>query len=389
MPKLILTLTIFTMIIGIDGSRAFIRQRTGTENYSYQLILHLAKIDKKNLYKIYIKQDTKKFIDPNLFPSNFHFIPINFKRLWTQAGLAIKTFTDPLDILFIPSHTLPLIKHPRLKTVVTVHDLGAEYLPHLHQLKQRIYLKAMTHYQLHQATHIIAVSKATKSDLIKKVALSPSAITTIYEGIDTTFFKPKSFKESQKILQKYSLQPNSYFFFVGTIQPRKNLANLIRGYANFLTTTNASKVQLVLGGGKGWLSEDIYLLPKQLGIEDKVKFIGRVDDQDLPSLYSHALALTYPSLFEGFGLPILEAYSCHCPVLTSNCSSMPEVAGNAAILVDPLDVNQISQGLQQLFTDKRLIENNIKKGIKQLKKFSWEKSAKQTLSLLETVATKT
>src|SRR3989344_4770189 len=153
------------MVIGIDGSRAFIEGRTGTENYSYQLIKNMSLIDTKNKYLIYIRRDTRYEIrDTAKWPDNFKFVEISLPRLWTQLGLAYRTFIDPLDILFVPSHTLPLIRKPGLKTVITVHDLGAEYLPGFHQLKQVLYLKLMTNYQIKTATKIISVSKATKKD---------------------------------------------------------------------------------------------------------------------------------------------------------------------------------------------------------------------------------
>src|SRR3989344_1970002 len=161
------------MIVGFDGSRAFTKGRTGTENYSYQLLKNLSKIDQKNIYKVFIRPDS--FIEDH-WPSNFKFISIGWRRLWTQGGLSIKTFLEDLDVLFVPAHTLPLIKRKNLKTVVTVHDLGSEYLPKTHQLKQRLYLGLMQGFQLKNATKLIAVSKATKEDLIKRLKISPKKI---------------------------------------------------------------------------------------------------------------------------------------------------------------------------------------------------------------------
>ena len=152
------------MVIGFDGSRAFSGKRTGTENYSYQLLKALGKIDHRNEYIVYVRPQAEE----GVWPNNFQFKVINFPRLWTQVGLALHTFTDKLNVLFVPSHTLPLIRRPGLKTVVTVHDLGSEYLPDMHQFKQKLYLGFMQKYQLQTASKIIAVSKATKMDLIKK-----------------------------------------------------------------------------------------------------------------------------------------------------------------------------------------------------------------------------
>lgn len=357
------------MIIGFDASRAFINNRTGTENYSFQILSNLLQLDHTNKYYIY-RRPEEFSQDQALYKT------LPFPRLWTQFGLALQTFKDPLDVLFVPAHTLPLIRKPGLKTVVTVHDLGAEFLPGTHQLKQRLYLNLMTHYQLKSATHIIAVSEATKQDLIKKVGIPKDKITVVYEGYNQELYRPIKGNKLSQTLKHYKLEPQNYFLFVGTIQPRKNLERLIRAYAK----TNVKA--LVLAGGKGWLSEDIYKLPKQLGIEDHVKFLGYVPDKDLPALYSGAIAFLFPSLFEGFGLPILEAFSCGCPVLTSNTSSLPEVAGNAALLVDPYSIEEIAQGILSLTINHKLRTRLAKLGLEQVKNFSWQKAAEKTLEVL-------
>lgn len=438
------------MVIGFDGSRIFpstssLRgdsvepgqvNRTGTENYSYQLLRALAKTSAENIYMVYVRSGA--IINRNEWPSNFKFITINLPILWTQVGLAWRTLIDPIDLLFVPAHTLPLIRKPGLKTVMTVHDLGAEYLPSMHQLKQRLYLDFITKYQLKGATKLIAVSEATKKDLIKKAYIDPKKIEVIYEGVDREVFKPVKGLSRAKPRQRraksrddilvnslryFGLKPQGYFLFVGTIQPRKNLARLIEAYSLFLQSlvsarqsnsppsTSSGPVQsasrsselvrfgasrlaqtetglrsdfapsLLLVGSKGWLSEEIYDLPKKLGIEDRVKFLGSVPERDLPALYSGALALVFPSLFEGFGLPILEAMACGCPVITSATSSMPEVAGEAAILVNPENIEEIAAAMKNLAASDILRDILIQKGFTQVEKFSWEKCAKEILEL--------
>lgn len=410
------------MTIGFDASRAFVENRTGTENYSFELLKALAKIDTENRYLIYlrpsqvsnpIKSDSK--LKSQNWPDNFQFKVINLKYLWTQIGLALRTFIDPLDVLFVPSHTLPLIRKPGLKTVITVHDLGAEYLPSLHQLKQAIYLKLMAYYQLKTASKIIAVSEATKKDLVKKIGIEGEKIQVVYEGVGDEFrIENSKFRIDiqRSILRRFGLENMKYFLFVGTIQPRKNLRRLIIAFKNFLdmrlyaSSSNAkinderlmteknkksliinhkSLFKLVLVGGSGWKSDPIYSLPEELGIREKVKFLGRVSDRELAALYNGAVALTYPSLFEGFGLPILEAFASGCPVITSNISSMPEVAGGAALLINPLNTNEIAGAMVKLADDDRLVNSLIKKGNIQLRKFSWEKSAKETVKILTEV----
>lgn len=420
------------MIIGFDGSRAFVAGRTGTENYSYQLLLNLSKIDKENQYIVYVRPDART--DVQNWPKNFQFKIINWPRLWTQGGLSIQTFQDNLDVLFVPAHTLPIIKKPGLKTVVTVHDLGSEYLPSMHQVKQRLYLGLMQKFQLKTASQIIAVSEATKKDLVKKIGIERNKIKVVYEGYDEELIKPVKGDRLVNGLRQYDLEPRKYFLFVGTVQPRKNLERLIRAYAIWsgsfsrkaplarpdrslrvgfapidnliidssvretapvaLAGLNFAIPKLALVGSKGWLSDEIYQLPKQLGIKDQVKFLGYVSEKDLPALYSGALALTFPSLFEGFGLPILEAQACGCPVLTSNISSMPEVAGKGAVYVDPYSVDDIVKGMESLQAvgnppEARLAKGGrqqlVKAGFENVKRFSWEKAASETLEVLENI----
>jgi glycosyltransferase involved in cell wall biosynthesis len=400
------------MIIGIDGSRAFVEGRTGTENYSYQLIKNLSFIDLENSYLIYLRPGQNPGKD---WPENFKFKTLSYPRLWTQVGLALQTFLDPLEVLFVPAHTLPLIRKPGLKTVITVHDLGSEYLPGLHQLKQVLYLKLMTHYQIKTATKVISVSEATKEDLINRIGIKAGKIEVVYEGVDKTVFKKMPKDVVNDIVKKYDLERGKYFLFVGTIQPRKNLRSLIFAFKKFLSQTPDIKerpvsgikhqtssrkshntkylipdtgYKLVLVGQKGWKSEDIYKLPEELGIEDSVRFLGRVPDQELAGLYNGACALTYPSLFEGFGLPILEAFACGCPVITSNTSSMPEVAGDGAILVNPEKQEEIFKALKQIYANDILRYSMTKKGILRLGRFSWKIAAKQTIDILKETVTK-
>ncbi len=385
------------MNIGFDGSRAFNKNKTGTENYSWQILHNISLLDHKNTYYVYIRPGS--VIDGD-WPKNFKFITIPYKRFWTQLGLASQTFKDPLDILFVPAHTLPIIKRPGLKTIMTVHDLGAEYLPNFHQLKQRLYLNYMTHHQLKSADHLIAVSESTKKDLITKIQIPRNKITVVYEGFNNQLFRHRlSSGTLSKSLLEFGIVPNNYFLFVGTIQPRKNLMRLIEAYSLYchaeLVSASRSRNEfgmtdipdLVLAGSKGWLADEIYALPEKLGIKDKVKFLGYVPDEKLPDLYQGAVALLFPSLFEGFGLPILEAFASGCPVLTSTSSSLPEVGGKAALYVDPESINSIAEGIKDIQSTK-LTSQLMSYSKDQLDKFSWQKAAFKTLAIFEQIHSK-
>lgn len=371
------------MTIGFDGSRAFDENPTGTENYSAEILKNMLSIDAQNSYIVYVRPGYRK---PDWgLPANAKIELIDFPLLWTQLGLASKTFTEPIDVLFVPSHTLPLIRKPGLPTVMTVHDLGAEYLPTTHQLKQQLYLNFITHHQLKTASHLIAVSEATKKDLITKVKIPSKNISVVYEGVKDM---SKSEPSLHKVLSKIGMEEKGYFLFVGTIQPRKNLDRIIEAYSLFLIESKQqiNLPDLVIAGKPGWDYEAIVNLPERLGIKSKVKFIGRVDDLELSALYKGAICLTYPSLFEGFGLPILEAYQHNCPVITSATSSMPEIAGKGAILVDPKQTSAIMRAMLEIYQNKAKRAELATEGRKQLAKFSWKKAAQETLEILENVA---
>jgi glycosyltransferase involved in cell wall biosynthesis len=368
------------MIIGFDGSRAFNKNKTGTENYSYLLLKNLSEIDSKNQYIVYLRPG--KFDIPNIFPENFIFKTLNYPYLWTQLGLAMELFTNPPDLLFVPAHTLPIIRPKGIKTVMTVHDLGSEYLPSHHQLKQSLYLKFITHYQMKSVNKLIAVSIATKNDLIKKIGVPESKVEVIYEGLRFEDAKRVEKGFIEQTLGKYNLKGKNFFLFVGTIQPRKNLARLIEAFAIVKQLYTIPKdFKLVLVGDSGWKNSDIYKLPEKMSISSSVKFLGRVNDRELGALYSSAEGFIFPSLFEGFGLPILEAFHFGCPVITSNISSLPEVAGDAALLVDPYQLNDLIKAMEELVINDDLRDRLIDKGYSRVKKFSFKKAAEQTLEL--------
>lgn len=389
------------MHIGIDASRAFLKERTGTEEYSYQLIKALTEIDRKNNYTLYIRDKSATTFP---LPSNFRFKMITFPRFWTQAGLALECLRHPPDTLFIPAHTLPVLHRPGLQTVVTIHDLGSEFLPQHHQFPQKLYLNKSTAYAVHHATRLIAVSRSTKNDLINKLHCNPQKISVIHEGYDNEKFLPcrqagkiendRSQSKIKKVLEKYKIK-DPYILFVGTIQPRKNLLRLIEAFAKVLKSSKRKKekdLRLVVVGKPGWMHKEIYAAPRKFGIEEKVRFLGYVPKDVLPVFYQNAICFVLPSLYEGFGLPVLEAMACGCPVLTSKVSSLPEIAGGAAILVDPYDVGDIAKNLQLITCPSgRRVENlqlrkiMIERGLKQIQKFSWKRCAEETLQVLEKV----
>lgn len=365
------------MHVGIDASRIALTERTGTENYTYNLIEAIKRVDKVNKYTLYFNKLPQYF---EISQQNVSTRYIPMPRFWTQFRLLSEVMVNPPDILFIPAHTMPLIRRASLKTVVTIHDLGSEFLPQHHQFPQKLYLNWSTKFAVRQADALIAVSEATKRDLVKKLHADSKKISVIYEGIDKDFYYPRTPEEINKSRSHFGLI-KPYLLFVGTVQPRKNLRFLIEAFA----AAKLKNFDLVIAGKPGWLYEEIYAAPKEFGVEDKVKFVGFVDPQLLPGLYSGAEAFVYPSLFEGFGLPLLEAMACGCPIIANNSSSIPEVVGEAGVLVKPGNMADFVKQLKNLLKSEKQQLELKQKAKEQLKKFDWDKTAQETVTLFEKV----
>lgn len=301
----------------------------------------------------------------------FKYIVIPAKKLWSQVFLPFYLFThDKPDVFFVPAHYAP--RFSTVKTVVTIHDLSYLYYPG-EFLKQDLYkLTNWTRYSIAKATKIIAVSQNTKRDLIKNYHAPENKISVIYNGFEKDVVKSKSLSIKKP-----------YILYVGTLQPRKNISLLISAFDKFVK--KHPKYSLIIAGKKGWLYDEIFTQVKRLNHSDKIQFTGYVNDQELIYLYQNAECFVLPSLYEGFGIPILEAMSYGCPVISSNASSLPEVGGDACLYFDPQSENQLLEQLEKLLSDDQLRDNLIRSGKQRVKLFSWQKSADQTLEVLEDV----
>lgn len=378
------------MEIGIDASRLAVAQRTGTENYAFEIIRGLAQIlappvTPHHLTLYFNKAPTETVLAGLHLPAATNLRIIPFPRLWTHLRLSREMLLRPPKTLFVPAHVLPPV-HPA-RSVVTIHDLGYLYYPQAHPARSRRYLDLSTRYSAALARRVIAISQATKNDLVRHYAIKPSKIEVIYHGYDRQRFFPQTGDAAKvSVRERYGIKPGRFLFYVGTIQPRKNLARLLEAWAGLAAEPPFSDLQLVMAGKPGWLSEPIMTLAAEL----QAKFPGRlilpgyVDDADLPALLSAAEAFVFPSLYEGFGMPVLEALACGCPVVCSNSSSLPEVAGDAALYHHPLDTLALQAQLRRLLTQTGLREDLILKGLAQAARFSWETAAQQTLQVLTT-----
>lgn len=363
-----------TLHLGIDASRATGAVRTGTEAYAYHLTRGLVGLNTPHTWELYLRDEPPQdFLAPLTFPNpRITYTLIQQWRLWTHLGLSRQLHSHPPNCLFVPAHVLP-IYHP-CPSVVTVHDLGYLHFPQAHPFSQRFYLDWSTRFSASAATALLADSEATRNDLIKYYGTPAEKITVVYPGFDTSLKPIRHPNGRWPVRQKYNL-PEKFILHVGTLQPRKNLERLIEAY-------DPAQISLVLAGRRGWLSESIYAKGQAKGVH----FIDYVADEDLAALYSMATAYVAPSLYEGFGFPVLEAMACGTAVVCSDGGSLPEVAGEAALVVPAQDTATLAQAITRVVADDDLRRNLIMKGYQNLNRFSWEKAARETLAVLEKAA---
>lgn len=260
------------------------------------------------------------------------------------------------------------------KKIVFVHDMSYKACPETVRAKTRRFLNVSMKKSCRRADMIVTISEFSKKEIMKYLSIPEEKIKVLPLGVDfNRFHIGYSEKEKSNVVQKYGL-PENYLLYLGTIEPRKNLERLIRAYALGCEKKN-DMPPLMLAGRKGWLYEDIYNAVEELNLTDKVKFLGYVDSEDAPLLISAAQVFLFPSVYEGFGLPVLEAMACGVPVITSDAASLPEVAGDAAILVNPMDIENIADEILRVVEDNTLQKEMIEKGLSQVKRFSWEKTA--------------
>ena len=430
------------MVIGIDASRANRPHKTGTEWYSYYLIRQFARLDKKNQYILY--SDTpltggllnlsdecgykfnrvecgvdKISYDKNGFQviksqyNNFRakILKWPFKYFWTQGRLSLEMVCCKPDILFIPAHTLPLV-HPK-HSITTIHDVGFARDINMYDCGCRVgpeskrihraanilarictcgtkgantidYLDWSTKFALKHASKVITISDFSKREIMDIYgARYEKKITVVYNGFnDALYRRINDKKQIAVVLQKYDID-SKYIFYIGRLEKKKNIHTLIEAYALMRTRNHEFKnYKLVLAGDAGFGYSDINYLISELDLENEVIIPGWVDEADVPYLYNGAEAFVFPSLYEGFGIPILQAMACGIPVAASSVASIPEVAGDAVLLFDPKNPEPIANALSRILKEGGLKRRLTVAGIERAAQFSWEKCAKDTLDVI-------
>ncbi len=381
------------MLIGIDASRALNAKRTGTERYSLEIIRHLLQTPNaaRHRFRLYLHQpvDAALFAPPGtrttapwepcLLPS---------VRAWSHRRLGPEVRTRRPDLLFVPAHVLPvaLLGRPLPPSVVTIHDVGYLDFPASHATGERLYLDWSTRAAVRRATHLIAVSEATRRDLITLLHAPEERVSVVHEA--GAPLPPCSPEEIASVQARYGLQ-RPYALYVGTLRPRKNLVRLVQAYARLHERAAQSPgppFDLVLAGAPGHDSDDLLRAVRSAALPGRIHLTGYLSEADLPPLLRGARLFCYPSLVEGFGLPILEAQSAGVPVVTTTNSSLPEVAGDAALLVEPTDVDALADAMLRVSRDEPLRQRLIAAGYENVKRFSWAKAARETLAVLEEAA---
>jgi len=362
------------MRIGIDASRAFVDQPTGTERYATETIDQMLRLEEASEVEwvLYCKRGQAAGIAPYqaAWKARVHIQEIGLPYLWTQAGLAARTWTDTLDALWIPAHTLPVLRRRGLKTVVTIHGIEYEWLPAYENALQRWYLPLSTQYAVAKADTVIAVSEFTRSQLIERLGANGGKIVVIPEGI-TGWPSVKTVP-----VTKWGLEKGKYFLFIGTVQPRKNLERLVEAFSGV-----KGDWKLVIAGKLGWNYEGVQEAPAKRGVADRVIITGYINETERYSLLTQAGVYIQPSITEGFGLPVLEAMSAGVPVATSSGGALHEVAGGAAEIFDPLDVLEMTKAMTRLHTNKELRRELIRRGRTRAGEFTWKKTAEEILKV--------
>ena len=369
--------------IWIDGKEANVLQRVGSGQVAFELLKNIHDMDLENNYTILLS--AKPLPDLPKQRANWKYKILRPGRLWTRIALPIYYHLAKIkpDVIFSPTHYIP--RFIKAKRVPVIFDLAFVHFPEMFKKDDLYKLTNWTKTSVLESAHIITISESSKKDIIETYKVPDGKVTVAYPGYNEEIFRViRDTDGIEKTARKYGIE-GDYIIYIGTVQPRKNLLRLIRSMKK-IEDIKLVVVGKIRGKGKqGWMNEEILEEPKKLEIEEKVIFTDYVPPQDLPHLIAGSKAFVLPSLWEGFGIPVVEAMATGTPVITSNVSSLPEVAGDAGLLVNPKSETQIEQAIRLLVSDKKLHARLSKRALEQAKKFSWQKMAKEVIEVLKAV----
>lgn len=369
------------MKVGIDGNEANQAKRVGIGQVAFNVIAQLEKLDKKNKYFVYLS--SPPLPDLPRQRDGWQYKVFGPRSFWTQIALPVKLFVqkEQLDIFFTPSHYAP--RFSPAPTVIFLMDLWHHRHPEQFAKKDLFQLTKWESYSVKNAKHILTISEFSKSEIINFYHLPPEKITVAYPGFtEDSKVKPNEKDRFAKIKTKYGIKTD-YLIYIGTLQPKKNIEGLLRAFSLLIKEYKPS-ITLVIVGKKGWLYEKIFGLVEELNLADKVIFTGFIDDEEKSILLSEAKAFVFPSFYEGFGIPVLEAMALKTPVVLSKEGSLIEVGGEAASYFDPYKIEDIKRAIKGVLSlNKTERDEIINTGLEQVKKFSWEACARTVLATLE------
>lgn len=390
-----------TMRIAIDYTPA-VQQSAGIGRYTRGLVSALAEVDQDNRYTLLVvaprgemaafmaEERSKPFdlLQPRSAPDNFRFRLVSLPSRWLtiiwqrlRLPLPADLLSGAVDIYHCPDFVLPPLRDAA--GIITVHDLAFLRVPECADPSLRRYLSAAVPRSLQRAKHVLADSGNTRQDLIELLNVAPKRISVVPAAVDQQFRRVEDPRLLREVRRRYSID-GPYILSTGTLEPRKNLARLIEAHAR-LRQRFQTAPPLFIAGGRGWLYEDVLESAQREG-QDHVRLLGYVPDQHLPSLYSMAELFVFPSLYEGFGLPPLEAMACGTPVVCSNRPSLPEVVGDAALMVDPEDEDALCEAMQNVLVDPSTRQALSRKGLSQAQRFTWTQAAERLLEAYERAA---
>jgi glycosyltransferase involved in cell wall biosynthesis len=381
------------MRIGIDYTAA-VRQGGGIGRYTRNLIRSLASLDTKNRYTLFVAGGWGEGDGLGPWPGNYRVRSIPLSDRWMnilwqrlRLPLPIQFVTGPLDLFHSPDFVLPPTR--QVPAILTVHDLSFLRVPQYFVLGFREYLEGAVSRAVKRAYHILADSESTRRDLIELMAVEPERVSVLYPGVEPRFQQVHDMEFLHRVRSRYGL-PEHFVLGLSTLQPRKNFDGLIQAYHRMLATRDGepgiTDLDLVIVGGTGWLYKDTLALAERLGLGERVHFVGFVSDEDLPALYSLATVFAFPSWYEGFGLPVLEAMACGTPVVAADNSSLPEVVGGAGLMVSAGDAEALAKALASLLTEQSLRRQLIAAGREQARRFTWEAAATRLSTIYESAS---
>jgi glycosyltransferase involved in cell wall biosynthesis len=363
------------------------KQKVGVGVYAENLLKNICKYDKKNKYFVLIQNDEALEGVPHFESMTFIRLPnkifriFAFRLLMEQFYIPFLVLRKNINLVHSLHYSFPLFTF-KAKKVVTIHDLTFFLYPELHEPFKRFYFRFFIRLSVYLCDKIICVSESTKKDLVSRFSRSSNKIEVIPLGNDNRFCVNLDRNEIVRVKKKHNIS-NEYILFIGTLEPRKNIINLIHAF--YKIHKIEKKYQLVIVGKKGWYFQSIFDLVTKYNLSDSIIFTGFIDEEEKPFIISGAKIFVYPSIYEGFGIPVLESIACGVPTITSNISSLPEVVGDAALLIDPLDETSIFQAINELLNNTALRNDLITKSLTQAKKFSWENTTLKTINRYLTV----